>query len=68
MEIYSYTKTAIKLAKLGQKVHGKDWNKSHSNQMFSVFVPNLCNNKNFNIDKYYKICNKWVRRGQKCNT
>mgnify|MGYP003123349195 CR=1 FL=1 len=68
MEIYSYTKTAIKLAKLGQKVHGSDWNKSHSNQMFSVFVPSLCDNKNFNVDKYYKICHKWVKRGQKCNT
>ena len=68
MEIYSYTKTAIKLARLGYKVHGKNWNSTNCNQMFFVFVPRLLHNKNFNIDKYYKVCNKWVRRGQKCNT
>ena len=72
MEIYKDTRTAIKCARLSLKMHGeKVWTSENDLRMFRNFAHNIYVNSNYDnklLDKYYKVCNKWVRRGQKCNT
>ena len=72
MDIYKDTRTAIKCARLGLKMHGKEvWTSKNDLQMFRNFAHNIYVNSNYDnklLDKYYKVCKKWVRRGQKCNT
>jgi len=66
LEIFKDTRCAIKLAKLGLKMHGKKiWTTKNDTRMFRVFAHNIYVNSNYNnklLDKYYKVCNKWTKR------
>ena len=59
MEIYKDTRTAIKCARFGLKMHGKEvWTSENDLRMFRNFAHNIYVNSNYDnklLDKYYKV-------------
>ena len=65
LNIFRKVRTVLRFCELGKKIHKKNWTNKDNTKMFWVFATEIYVNSNYNnklLDKYYKVCNKWVKQ------